>query len=72
MLVAPAARLQQDVGVPTINPSQEWTCRVVLRERDRSFGNGVFVDDAVLHDDQKFVCGVSNEVDIFQRIAVDD
>jgi hypothetical protein len=37
-----------------------------------SLGNGVFVDNAVLHDDQKLVRWVSNEVYIFQRIAVDD
>jgi hypothetical protein len=40
--------------------------------RDRSLGNGVFVDNAVLQDDQKLVRWVSNEVYIFQGIAVDD
>ena len=42
-----------------------------LPRHDRSLGNGVLVDDAVLHDDQKPVRRVSNEVDVFQGIAVD-
>jgi hypothetical protein len=51
--------------------AQEQTCRVVLPARDRSLGNDVLVDNAVLHDDQKLVCRVGNEVNIFQWIAVD-
>jgi hypothetical protein len=39
---------------------------------DRSLGNGVFLDDAVLHDGQKLVGWVSNEVYVFQGIAVDN
>jgi hypothetical protein len=37
----------------------------------RSPGERVLVDLAVLHDHQKVFAGVCNQVDVFQRIAVD-
>ena len=36
-----------------------------------SLGKRIFVDDAILHDDQELLVGVFDELDVFQRIAID-
>src|SRR5262245_34378886 len=42
------------------------------RELNRSsLGQCILVDGAVLHDNYKILAGIRNEIDVFERIAVD-
>ena len=44
---------------------------VALTRRRGSPKQGILVDGAILHDDEEVLARICNEIDIFQRIAVD-